>query len=62
MVSQHDPNPLLPRSLEAGAHGGETEALKIESSEIKAWLESVQDEEDPENSTADKIRRVMSAL
>jgi|SRR5208282_1010159 len=38
---------------------GETEALKIKPSEIKGWLESVQDEEDLENSTVDKIRRVM---
>jgi hypothetical protein len=43
---------LLPRF-------GETEALKIKPSEIKAWLESVQEEEDLENSTVDKIRRVM---
>jgi integrase len=43
---------LLPRF-------GETEALKIKPSEIKGWLESVQDEEDLENSTVDKIRRVM---
>jgi hypothetical protein len=33
--------------------------LKIKPSEIKRWLESVQDEEDLENSTVDKIRRVM---
>jgi hypothetical protein len=33
--------------------------LKIKPSEIKGWLESVQDEEDLENSTVDKIRRVM---
>src|SRR6266478_3135030 len=38
---------------------GETEALKIRPSEIKGWLESLQDEEDLENSTVDKIRRVM---
>jgi integrase len=38
---------------------GESEALKIKPSEIKGWLESVQDEEDLENSTVDKIRRVM---
>jgi len=43
---------LLPRF-------GEREALKIKPSEIKGWLESVQDEEDLENSTVDKIRRVM---
>src|SRR5260370_29923625 len=43
---------LLPRF-------GETEALKIKPAEIKGWLESVQDEEDLENSTVDKIRRVM---
>jgi integrase len=43
---------LLPRL-------GETEALKIKPSEIKGWLESVQDEEDLENSTVAKIRRVM---
>ena len=33
--------------------------MKIKPSEIKGWLESVQDEEDLENSTVDKIRRVM---
>jgi len=43
---------LLPRF-------GEKEALKIKPPEIKGWLESVQDEEDLENSTVDKIRRVM---
>jgi integrase len=43
---------LLPRF-------GRTEALKIKPSEIKGWLESVQDAEDLENSTVDKIRRVM---
>lgn len=43
---------LLPRF-------GEREALKIKPSEIKGWLESVQDKEDLENSTVDKIRRVM---
>src|ERR1700674_4685900 len=43
---------LLPRF-------GETEALKIKPSEIKGWLESVPDQEDLENSTVDKIRRVM---
>ena len=43
---------LLPRF-------GETEALKVKPSEIKGWLESLQDEEDLENSTVDKIRRVM---
>jgi integrase len=43
---------LLPRL-------GGTEALKIKPSEIKGWLESVRDEEDLENSTVDKIRRVM---
>src|SRR5579862_7414370 len=43
---------LLPRF-------GEQDALKIKPSEIKGWLESVQDEEDLENSTVDKFRRVM---
>jgi len=43
---------LLPRF-------GDAEALKIKPSEIKGWLESAQDEEDLENSTVDKIRRVM---
>jgi integrase len=43
---------LLPRF-------GEQDALKIKPSEIKAWLESTQDQEDLENSTVDKIRRVM---
>jgi len=43
---------LLPRF-------GDIEALKIKPSQIKGWLESVQDEEDLENSTVDKIRRVM---
>src|SRR6202050_4380732 len=43
---------LLPRF-------GEKEALKIKPSEIKGWLESVQDEEDLENPTVDKIRREM---
>jgi integrase len=38
---------------------GEKDALKIKPSEIKGWLESVQDEEDLENPTVDKIRRVM---
>ena len=42
---------LLPRF-------GEKDALKIKPSEIKG-LESVQDEEDLENPTVDKIRRVM---
>jgi integrase len=46
---------LLPRF-------GERDALKIKPSEIKAWLESVQDEEDLENSTVDKIRRVMNLV
>jgi len=46
---------LLPRF-------GEQDALKIKPSEIKAWLESVQDEEDLENSTVDKIRRVMNLV
>jgi integrase len=36
--------------------------LKIKPSEIKAWLESVQDEEDLANSTVDKIRRVMNLV
>lgn len=45
-------NRLLPRF-------GEQDALKIKPSEIKGWLESVQDEEDLENSPVDKIRRVM---
>jgi integrase len=48
-------NRLLPRF-------GETEALKIKPSEIKGWLESVQDEEDLENPTVDKIRRVMHLI
>src|ERR1700674_4898433 len=43
---------LLPRF-------GETDALKIKPPEIKGWLESVQDQEDLENSTVDKYRRVM---
>lgn len=43
---------LLPRF-------GETEALKIKPSEIKGWLESVQDKENLENTTVDKVRRVM---
>lgn len=43
---------LLPRF-------GESDALKIKPSEIKSWLESMQDAEDLENSTVDKIRRVM---
>jgi integrase len=43
---------LLPRF-------GAAEALKMKPSEIKGWLESVQDAEDLENSTVDKIRRVM---
>src|SRR5207245_8210949 len=43
---------LLPRF-------GESEALKIKPSEIKGWLESVQDEENLENSTLDKIRGVL---
>jgi integrase len=38
---------------------GERDALKIKPSEIKGWLESVQDEEELENPTVDKIRRVM---
>jgi hypothetical protein len=46
---------LLPRF-------GERDALKLKPSEIKAWLESVQDEEDLENSTVDKIRRVMNLV
>jgi hypothetical protein len=46
---------LLPRF-------GEQDALKIKPSEIKGWLESVQDEEDLENSTVDKIRRVMHLI
>lgn len=46
---------LLPRF-------GERNALKIKPSEIKGWLESVQDEEDLENSTMDKIRRVASLI
>jgi len=46
---------LLPRF-------GERDALKIKPSEIKAWLESVQDDEDLENSTVDKIRRVMNLV
>ena len=37
-------------------------ASKITPSEIKGWLESVQDEEDLENSTVDKIRRVMHLI
>ena len=45
-------NRLLPRF-------GEQDALKITPSEIKGWLESVQDEEDLENSTVEKIRRVI---
>jgi integrase len=43
---------LLPRF-------GKSEALRIKPFEIKAWLESVQDKEDLENSTVDKYRRVM---
>ena len=43
---------LLPRF-------GERDALKIRPSEIKGWLESLQDSEDLENSTVDKYRRVM---
>jgi integrase len=46
---------LLPRF-------GERDALRIKPSEIKAWLESVQDDEDLENSTVDKIRRVMNLV
>src|ERR1017187_2444702 len=46
---------LLPRF-------GEKEALKIKPPEIKGWLESVQDKEDLENSTVDKIRRVMNLV
>ena len=38
---------------------GDAKALKIKPSEIKGWLESVQDVEDLENSTVDKVRRVM---
>jgi hypothetical protein len=41
-------NRLLPRF-------GDTEALKIKPSEIEGWLESVQDDEDLENSTVDKV-------
>ena len=33
--------------------------MKIRPSEIKGWLESIQDEKDLEKSTVDKIRRVM---
>ena len=43
---------LLPRF-------GNSEALKDRPSEIKRWLEAVQDEEDLENSTIAKIRNVM---
>jgi len=46
---------LLPRFDEA-------DALKIKPSEIKKWLEWVQDKEDLENSTMDKIRRVMHLI
>jgi hypothetical protein len=35
------------------------EALRIKPSQIKDWLESVQDEEDLANTTVDKIRNVM---
>jgi integrase len=38
---------------------GDMEALRIKPSEIKDWLESVQDEEDLANGTMDKIRNVM---
>src|SRR5437868_2021463 len=43
---------LLPRF-------GVEEALKIKPSKIKGWLEQLQDKEDLENPTVDKIRRVM---
>ena len=43
---------LLPRF-------GDEEALKIKPSKIKGWLEKLQDKEDLENPTVDKIRRVM---
>jgi integrase len=46
---------LLPRF-------GELEALKIKPALIKGWLEDVQDEEDLENSTVDKIRNVMHLI
>jgi integrase len=39
---------------------GELEALKIQPSRIKSWLESVQDKEDLVSTTVDKIRDVMT--
>lgn len=39
---------------------GELEALKIKPSEIKDWLESVQDTEDLENDTIQTFRRTMN--
>jgi integrase len=41
---------------------GGKEALKIKPSEIKNWLEDVQDKEDLENPTIDKIRNVMHLI
>jgi hypothetical protein len=41
------------------ARFGDMEALRIKASQIKDWLESVQDEEDLANTTVDKIRNVM---
>jgi integrase len=46
---------LLPRF-------GDKEALKITPSQIKNWLEDVQDKEDLENPTVDKIRDVMNGV
>jgi integrase len=41
---------------------GELEALKIKPNSIKGWLEDVQDKEDLENPTIDKIRNVMRLI
>jgi integrase len=46
-------NRLIPRF-------GEKEALKIKPSEIKSWLESVQDKEDLENDTIQTFRRTLN--
>jgi integrase len=48
-------NRLLPRF-------GEMEATRIKPHEIKSWLESVQDKEDRESTTIEKIRRVMNLV
>ena len=46
---------LLPRF-------SQREALKIKPHEIKSWLENLQDEEELENPTIEKIRRVMNLI